>query len=60
MQIISDDVDNMDKEMLDGCINFNSIWVARWLDDIGLAQYKGNNCTFYIKKLRNTFKAVTL
>jgi len=40
MQIISDDVDNMDKEMLDGCINFNSIWVARWLDDIGLAQYK--------------------
>ena len=58
MQIISDDVDNMDKEMLDGCINFNSIWVARWLDDIGLAQYKGDiffytENSFYLKKVIN-------
>ena len=42
MQIISDDVDNMDKELQEGCISFNSIWVARWLDDIGLTQYKGD------------------
>jgi len=42
MQIISNDVDNMDSALLEGAVDFNSIWVARWLDDIGLPQYKGS------------------
>ena len=30
-----------DDEEIAGAASMNDVWVARWLDDIGLPQYKG-------------------